>query len=218
MLPPEPASRPLPPPAADTRERILAAAGRVFARKGFRAASLDQVARDAGLTKGAIYWHFTSKDELFFALLDHKFVQNTAPVPAELRLAAATADPRLALTMLLKANFARLLDDPDWARLYLEFIAQARDDTLRARLAQFHAASLALVAGYMATMQDAGLAPRGQDPRMLAMFWMALFDGLLLAWIINPHTDLDAQVERLVDLLSQGMVPPAPGKAGGAGA
>lgn len=198
------------PPATspDTRDRILAAAGQVFARKGFRAASLDEVAQDAGLTKGAIYWHFESKNELFFALLDHKFVQNTAPVPEELRAAAAIADPRTALVFLLKSNFARLRADPDWPRLYLEFIAQARDDNLRARLAQFHEASLTLVATYIRGMQDAGLAPQTQQPETLAIFWSALFDGLLLAWLIDPHTDLDALVERIVDLLWQGIVPP----------
>lgn len=194
---------------SDTRERILVAAGRVFARKGFRAASLDEVAQDAGLTKGAIYWHFDSKNELFFALLDHKFAQHTASVPDELRAAAATADPRRAVTTLLKAGFDRLRADADWPRLYLEFIAQARDDSLRARLAQFHAASHALVATYVRAMQDAGLAPRDRDPHTAALFWCALFDGLLLSWLVNPATDLDMQVERIVDLLWQGIAPTA---------
>lgn len=195
--------------APDTRDRILAAAGRVFARKGFRAASLDEVAQDAGLTKGAIYWHFRSKNDLFFALLDHKFDQYTAPVPEELRIAiSSTADPRVALTMLLKANFARLRADPDWPRLYLEFIAQARDDSLRAQLAKFHEASLALVAGYMRAMQDAGLAPADQDANTLAVFWSALYDGLLLKWIIDRDADLDSEIEQIVALLARGILPP----------
>ena len=207
MSHPEPHSHPAPHPAADTRDRILAAAGRVFARKGFLAASLAEVAQDAGLTKGAIYWHFASKSDLFFALIDRKFIQHTAPLPAELRAAALTADPRQALILLLQTNFSRLRADPDWPRLYLEFIAQARDDSLRAQLARFHEESLALVAGYVAAMQQAGLAPPHQDARTLAVFWSALFDGLLLAWIIDPNTDLDAQVERIVDLLWHGIAP-----------
>lgn len=194
----------------DTRDRILAAAGRVFARKGYRVASLDGVAQDAGLTKGAIYWHFRSKNDLFFALLDYKFAQNTAPVPEELRVAAQTADPRLAVTMLLKANFARLRADPDWPHLFLEFIGQARDEALRARLAAFRAASLAVVASYIRVMQDAGLAPQDQDPHELALFWTALFDGVLLGWIVDPQMDLDARVDGIVDLLYRGIVPATP--------
>ena len=91
------------PETTATRERILAAAGHVFARKGYMAASLDEVAQAAGMTKGAIYWHFRSKSDLFFALLDFKFQLNIAPVPDDLRVAAAAAvsDPRLALTWLV---------------------------------------------------------------------------------------------------------------------
>jgi AcrR family transcriptional regulator len=60
----------------DTRARIIASAARVFGQKGFQRASLDQVASDAGLTKGAIYWHFKSKNDLYFALLDSRFLRD----------------------------------------------------------------------------------------------------------------------------------------------
>ena len=54
-----------------------------------------------------------------------------------------------------------------------------------------------LLQGRRMHQRHVGLAPRNQDTKALAMFWSALFDGLLLAWIIDPHTDLDAQVDRL---------------------
>jgi AcrR family transcriptional regulator len=196
----------------DTRERILDAAARVFALKGYQAASLDEVARAAGMTKGAIYWHFRSKSDLFFALLDYKYEQNIQPVPDELRAAAAAAlrsDPRTALTFFLQTVFTRIRADENWPRLYLEFIGQARDDDLRARLAHFHEQSKAQVAGYISLMQAAGLAPAHRDPLLLATFWNALFDGLMLAWIINPAGDQDALIARIVNLLWDGMAPAA---------
>ena len=55
-----------------TREVLLQAAGRVFARKGYRAATVDDVAAAAGLSKGAVYWHFESKEELLLALLEEQ--------------------------------------------------------------------------------------------------------------------------------------------------
>src|SRR4030081_2422301 len=55
---------------AQTRTRLLEAAARVYARRGFEAATLDAVAEDAGFTKGAVYDHFGSKENLLFALLD----------------------------------------------------------------------------------------------------------------------------------------------------
>lgn len=198
------------PEPIDTRDRILAAAGHVFARKGYQAASLDEVAQSAGMTKGAIYWHFRSKSDLFFALLDYRFEQNITPVPEELRAAAAaamTGDPRQALTLLLQTVFARIRADQDWPRLYLEFIGQARDDDMRARLAHFHEESKRQVAGHVRTMQAAGLAPATHDPETLAAFWNALFDGLMLAWMINPQADHDTLVARIINMLWDGMAP-----------
>jgi TetR/AcrR family acrAB operon transcriptional repressor len=51
-----------------TRRQIIAAARRVFARQGVRRTTLEQVARAAGVTRGAIYWHFAGKTELFYAM------------------------------------------------------------------------------------------------------------------------------------------------------
>ncbi len=56
--------------AAITRENLLAAALAVFSRSGYSTATLDDVAKEAGVTRGAIYWHFHSKAELYAALLE----------------------------------------------------------------------------------------------------------------------------------------------------
>src|SRR3954468_12068142 len=54
----------------ETRRELVDAAMRVFAQRGFHGASLEQIAREAGYTTGAIYWHFAGKDELFLAAFD----------------------------------------------------------------------------------------------------------------------------------------------------
>src|SRR5256885_7728281 len=60
-----------------TRTRVLEAARRVFARRGFHGASLDEIAREAGATTGAIYSNFAGKEDLFLALFeDHVASQN----------------------------------------------------------------------------------------------------------------------------------------------
>jgi AcrR family transcriptional regulator len=53
----------------ETREAILSASLKLFAKKGFTSTSVDDIGRAAGITKGAVYWHFKSKDELFSAIL-----------------------------------------------------------------------------------------------------------------------------------------------------
>src|SRR3954451_8366156 len=53
-----------------TRAALVDAAADVFARRGFNGASLDEIAETAGFTRGAIYKHFTGKEDLFFAVCD----------------------------------------------------------------------------------------------------------------------------------------------------
>jgi AcrR family transcriptional regulator len=53
-----------------SRQELLRAAADVFAERGFRDAKIDEVAERAGYSKGALYWHFTSKDDVFFALVE----------------------------------------------------------------------------------------------------------------------------------------------------
>lgn len=58
-------------PVQDVRQEVLKAALRVYARSGISAATLDDIAKEAGVTKGALCWHFHSKEELLVALLKH---------------------------------------------------------------------------------------------------------------------------------------------------
>src|SRR5437764_12953955 len=56
----------------ETRHKLLKSAQKVFARVGFEAASIQDIAKDAGHTRGAFYAHFGCKEDLFFALLEHE--------------------------------------------------------------------------------------------------------------------------------------------------
>src|SRR5437879_13494384 len=66
-----------------TRERLLEAAAIVFSRQGFDATSVDQVAEEAGFSKGAVYSNFASKEELFMVLLDRHLETELPSVAAE---------------------------------------------------------------------------------------------------------------------------------------
>src|SRR5581483_9842348 len=64
--------------AADKRERILAAAERIFARHGFFAARVSEIAKEAGVADGTIYLYFKSKDDLLISLFEHRMRQVNA--------------------------------------------------------------------------------------------------------------------------------------------
>src|SRR5256886_13921756 len=61
----------------DGREALLEAAAEVFALRGYRDSSVDEIAQRAGYSKGGVYWHFASKDDLFLALLEERIDRPT---------------------------------------------------------------------------------------------------------------------------------------------
>lgn len=198
-------------PAHETRARIIASAARVFGLKGFQRASLDEVAADAGMTKGAIYWHFKSKNDLFFALLDHRFQEHTGPLLVDLEaMVTGERDPLLGMTEMFSAGMRRCTDDPEWSRLYLECLSQGRNPDVRERLATFYDQVWATSARLTEELQAHGLAPASIDPKVAAIFWCALFDGLIVAWLIKgDELELDRIMPAIFQMLWRGIDPAA---------
>jgi AcrR family transcriptional regulator len=118
---------------AQTRARLLQAASRVYARRGFDGATLDELASEAGLTKGALYDHFGSKEKLLLALLDERLAAQIDEQIALFDLSKETAErPRAGADRWM----AHLEEDPDAFRLFVEtWVHAQRDDELRARVA-----------------------------------------------------------------------------------
>lgn len=196
-------------PAHETRERIIASAARVFARKGFQRASLDEVAADAGMTKGAIYWHFKSKNDLFFVMLDSRLRQDTAPLLGDLHtLIREGGDPLVALTAMFATSLGRCTSDPEWPRLYLECLSQGRAPDVRERLSAFYDEVWSLSRGFTEQLQAHGLTADDIDPQVAAIFWTALFDGLVMAWLIKGEAlDLPRILPALFRMLWRGLAP-----------
>ena len=117
---------------AQTRERLLATAKETLLRLGFHAATLDEIALEAGLTKGAVYSNFASKADLFLAVVDAR-AQERAPALSRARDRATSLED-----LARRHARAAIADDPDgrWASVLVEAWAAAGDDE------QFRAALL----------------------------------------------------------------------------
>jgi AcrR family transcriptional regulator len=110
----------------ETREEILSAASLVFAREGFHGASLEAVAEEAGFSRGAVYYNFADKEELFLELLDRRCAERAR----DLREIFSTGNGDVETTgeqAQLAAHQAldAMTGDPEWRALYLEFLAHA---------------------------------------------------------------------------------------------
>ncbi|MFC4768677.1 TetR/AcrR family transcriptional regulator [Effusibacillus consociatus] len=191
----------------DTRTRILAAAERVFARYGFSGATLDQVAADAGLTKGAVYWHFKSKSDLYLALLEERIEHQLASLPEVIwNLSGATsAEP--ALASLLKSQID-CCKDPDQPRLFWEFVVKSREPEVQERLCSIYRVLYQRVRELIRELQEAGLLAGDQDPYVLSVYLSAVFDGLAVACMIDPElVDLNTLAPELARIMWRGIGP-----------
>jgi AcrR family transcriptional regulator len=117
---------------AHTRECLMHSAARVFARRGLQQASIDEVAEEAGFTKGAFYANFKNKEELFLAMLDERFAKRIEDIEGVVGGEGSAAEKSRRYGDL----FAQTLRvDREWERLFFEFSAYAlRDEDFRQEL------------------------------------------------------------------------------------
>jgi AcrR family transcriptional regulator len=166
---------------AHTRECLLAAASKVFSKRGLQQASIDEVAGEAGYTKGAFYANFKSKEELFLAMLDEKFAQRLN----ELEELMAREQPLADTTRQAGADYMdSLRADPEWERLFFEFAAYAaREPEFREELATRYSA---LREAKAQIFERTGMrAPISCDD--IATITFAMANGLALEQLIEPH-------------------------------
>jgi AcrR family transcriptional regulator len=168
-----------------TRGRVLDAAARTFAAHGFAAASLDDVAAAAGLTKGATYSSFRSKDELILALMEERVVERTKTAAAAFEEAAHTDGG-------IEEAGARLIEavhaDADWQQLFIEYWAHAmREPSLRVRLAARRRELRSVIARAVErAAKDRGLE-LGMPPEHVAVLILALSNGLAVEGLLDPE-------------------------------
>jgi AcrR family transcriptional regulator len=162
----------------------LAAAARVFARRGYDGASVVEIAEEAGYSHGAVYSNFADKEDLFLALYERWVAERVAEINAE-RVDGATAGENA--RVLVAAWSRRLAADPDAFLLRLEFTAHAaRDPVLRAKLgARVGAVPLAIER--LTERADDGTAREfGLPVADVALGLQALSLGLALEALANP--------------------------------
>lgn len=193
---------------ADTRSRILTAARRVFARQGYAGASLDEVAADVGLTKGAIYWYFASKSELLLALVEERRARQAETLPGAFRRFTEAADPLAALTIVFEEQLELCRHSQEWPRLLVEFLAESRDQELRARFQTLMRRRQEIIRDAVAAAQQHQRLQATHDPFIVAVLFTSLFDGLHQWSLIDPEALSPAALaQALAALLWPGLAP-----------
>ena len=193
--------------ALATRSRILDAAERLFATRGVSRTSLHDIAGAAGVTRGAVYWHFAGKADLFQAMLDRV----TLPLEALADGAGAKAqDPlhavraRFLAPLEATANDARTRRVFDIALHKAEYTGELR--ALRSRRRRARGAWLADVERALRLAHDAGSIGGGSPVRTTALALLALVEGLIAHWVLEPRAfDLVAIGTQALDAHLRGL-------------
>jgi AcrR family transcriptional regulator len=182
-----------------TRARLLDAASQVFARRGFHAATVDEVAEAAGYTKGAVYSNFATKDELFLALLDQRVAAQLQQVQA---LYAIESSEELAAAMRARTE-QEFTAARDFGVLMAEFSLYAmRNPAAQVQLAtryrQLRSRLAELITKRYARHQIAPPMP----PEHLAALVLATDAGLFLQYSAEPGAlPWELHAEAMIQLL-----------------
>jgi AcrR family transcriptional regulator len=192
---------------AETRDRLLEAAGRVFARLGYHRASVEEVAAEAGFSTGALYSNFAGKEDLFLALLEAQIRRHSEEL-AEAVAEAATVEDRA--HGAARHWMAFLEREPEMVLLFMEFWALAvRDPEVRGRFA----ARYADVRATVSELIERGAADLGVElvipAEQLAAAVDALADGIALQKLADPEAIPDELFGRILSLLLAGASRPA---------
>jgi TetR/AcrR family acrAB operon transcriptional repressor len=194
--------------ARETRNSILDAAERVFHEKGVSSASLEEIATAAEVTRGAIYWHFKDKAELFDAMMQRVVL----PVDEmhERADCGAQADPlellrRCAIDVLLRtAHSAQMQRVFDIAYHKCEYVNDASG--VRERQVASQKECLATIEAGFSACVEGGQLPASVDPRAAAIGALSLVSGLIAAWVLAPRSfSLERYAETLVDIYFRGL-------------
>jgi AcrR family transcriptional regulator len=187
---------------AETRSKLLDAAERVFLRRGLQASSVEEIAAEAGFTRGAFYSNFKSKDELFVELLQDRVYRRYAEMAEQAQEQPGTPRERLRWG-IERVRDVQKDEGGKWLfRLWLECLTQAaRDEDFRELAATFWSGNRTVLAEQTReTYKEIGRRPP-LPPKQIATAMIALDVGLAVQHLVDPEeAPLDHYVP-LFDLL-----------------
>ena len=193
--------------AAVTRAKVLKAALAVFSAKGYAAATLDDVGSSARVTRGAIYWHFKSKADLYNTLVQELSARGASVVQQAVAEGGSLID-------ILRRVFVRqcaLIEEDKEARAVMElalFKTGLASELQAGRKKQLEAGA-ALVAGIAGAMRmgvDQGVLRKDMDPADMARAFVAFENGAIQLWLTSPKSfSLKASAESFADILITGL-------------
>ena len=167
-----------------TRERLLAAAERVFAKKGYYEAAVDEIVQESNTSKGSVYFHFPNKESLFLAVMDH--LGNRLIQKVEQRVAEVT-DPSQRLDVALTATLETLTKHRTISKLLLSK-GTGMGPAFSRKRNEIFAQFVALITGLLDDVLPSRVAP-DLDREVVAYAWLGAISQVVEKWLETgrPH-------------------------------
>ena len=188
----------------ERRKEILGAATRAFARKGYAATKIEDVAREAGVAKGTIYIYFGSRDEILLAAFE-KFEEELLAV---VRAVVGTGEPALGrLRSVVSVVLGSMEAEPELSRVVLDFLAAGAfgDGKGGIDFGRIYAEYRELVARLLEEAEEEGSVRAGLPEQTPAVI-VGTIEGVLLQWIVDPEAvTLGRMADPVLDVLFEGL-------------
>jgi TetR/AcrR family acrAB operon transcriptional repressor len=190
-----------------TRAAVLKAALAVFSAKGYSAATLDDVASAAKVTRGAIYWHFKSKADLYNTLVEELSARGASVV----QQAVAEGGTFIEILRRIFVRLCAVIEDDKEARAVMElglFKTGLAPELQSGRKKQLEvgAAQIEFIAEAMRQGIAQGVLRNDLEPADMARAFIAFENGAIQLWLVSPKSfSLKKSAESFADILIAGL-------------
>ncbi len=194
----------------DSREMLLASATHLFGRRGYHGTTIEDITRASGVSRGALYWHFSSKSELLGAVVDRLRGEFLDRMKSEIEVKETKASSKLFSIFKFCARFAVEKTDLIHCLRNLSLELSPSEDVHVQAFFKILDEQRNFILRIIEEAQKEGYVRRDLDANILAGLILAIHDGILLQWTafrrIFDGRDL-AKAAREVMLLGMSSVP-----------
>jgi AcrR family transcriptional regulator len=188
---------------AATRAQILQSALICFSNKGYHQTSMDDIVAQSGLSKGALYWHFESKKDLFIALVEWFMVEMSEEIAHAWTDGMSAADKIRAMAMVSIESSEQMLP---FFKVFLDFWAQTSEDE---QLLQIFEEMIKRYQHQLAEVIEEGIARgefRSVDAPLFSLALFGMFDALFLyKTLLGDKVDMRGSAEAALDVMIEGL-------------
>jgi AcrR family transcriptional regulator len=192
---------PRPDVSEERKDQIIDAASEVFTEKGFQKARMDDIAEKSGLSKGALYWYFKSKDDIVIGIFDRIFSREAKDLETLVSSADTASDRLLQYTERVTQDVKRLLR---FAPITYEFLSLAfRNRYLQKAFKHYLKEHMDILVPIIQEGIDSGEF-RAVDPEEAAIAVGAIFEGTLALWVydnelVKPDYHIQTGIQFLIE-------------------